>query len=51
MNSLDAGTGFLAIAAVLYSLVITVLWLSIGWRAMRAHERIARVLERRANAE
>ncbi len=51
MNSIDAGTGYLAIVAVLYSLVITILWLSIGWRAMRAHERIANVLEQRAKGE
>lgn len=49
ISSIEAGTGFLAILAVLYSLVITLLWLSIGWRAMRAHERIAKVLERRAD--
>ncbi len=51
MNSIEAGTGYLAIVAMLYSLVITILWLSIGWRAMRAHERIADILERRAKGE
>lgn len=51
MNLTNAGTGFLAIVAVLYSLVITILWLSIGWRAMRAHERIANVLEQRAEGK
>ena len=34
-----------AIVAVLWGAVITVLWLVIGWRAMRAHERIASAVE------
>ncbi len=51
MNSIEASSGFLAILALLYGAVITLLWLSIGWRAMRAHERIADVLERRAKGD
>jgi uncharacterized membrane protein len=39
------GMGFLALLAILFSFVTTVFWLVIGWRAMRAHERIADVLE------
>lgn len=32
---------FLATVAVIFGIVTTVIWLVIGWRAMRAHERIA----------
>ncbi|MEZ5303702.1 MAG: hypothetical protein R3F11_24120 [Verrucomicrobiales bacterium] len=35
------GIGSLAILAVVWGLGITVLWIIIGWRAMRAHERLA----------
>ena len=36
------------IIAVLWAAAVTVLWLVIGWRAMRAHERIAAAVERGA---
>lgn len=45
---LNSGAGFFAVVAVLWAFVTSVLWLSIGWRAMRAHERIADVLNQRA---
>lgn len=32
---------FLAVLSALFTLVVTILWLVIGWRAMRAHENIA----------
>lgn len=31
----------LSFIAILWTLVVTILWLSIGFRAMRAHERLA----------
>lgn len=34
-----------AIMAVLWGIAVTILWLVIGWRAMRAHERIAAAVE------
>lgn len=37
-----------AVLAVLWGVAVTVLWLVIGWRAMRAHERIAAAVERGA---
>jgi Zn finger protein HypA/HybF involved in hydrogenase expression len=30
---------------ILFGLVVTIVWLVIGWRAMKAHERIANSLE------
>lgn len=30
----------IAIASALFSLIVTVVWLVIGWRAMRAHEEL-----------
>lgn len=31
---------FFAIVSVLFGLFVTIFWLVIGWRAMKAHERI-----------
>jgi hypothetical protein len=41
----------LALIGVLWTLFITVMWLVIGWRAMRAHERCAAAHERLAYAQ
>ncbi len=35
----------LAVLAFLWALFTAILWLVIGWRAMRAHEKIADLLE------
>jgi uncharacterized membrane protein len=51
LDSGTAGVAGLAILATLFSLVTTIIWMSIAWRAMRAHERIAKVLEERARQE
>jgi uncharacterized membrane protein len=40
----------LAVLAVIFGIVTTVLWLVIGWRAMRAHERVAEAHERLAES-
>ena len=43
---MDRGTAeFFAYVTILFGLVTTVIWLRIGWRAMRAHERIADAVE------
>ena len=39
------GTTFLAIILFIISLIIFILWIVIGWRAMKAHEKIADKLE------
>lgn len=46
-----AGVAGLAIFAALFSFITTIFWMSIAWRAMRAHERIAKVLEERARQD
>ena len=35
------GFGFLAFIGIIFSLAITVIWIIIGWRAMRAHEELS----------
>jgi uncharacterized membrane protein len=44
MNAMQTTGGLLAILGVLAAFVTTVFWLVIGWRAMRAHEKIAETL-------
>ena len=36
---------FLIVVGALWTLIVTILWLRIGWRAMRAHERLAASLD------
>ena len=33
--------GFLAVVVVLWTLGVTIFWMVVAWRAMRAHEQIA----------
>lgn len=42
-NSSAAGT-LLAVVTTVVAIVTTVFWMIVGWRAMRAHERIADTL-------
>ena len=48
MNAVSIGSGARAILVSIFTLLTTVLWFVIGWRAMRAHERIAEVLDQRS---
>jgi hypothetical protein len=41
----------LAILGIVWGLIVTVLWLNIGWRAMVAHERMADAVERIAKKD
>lgn len=41
-------TGLLAIGSVLSAILVSIFWMVVGWRAMRAHERIADALFRSA---
>ena len=45
MDFLQNGLAGFAVLAVLIQLFITILWLVIAWRAMRAHEKIADTVE------
>ncbi|MBK8180588.1 MAG: hypothetical protein IPK67_17165 [Planctomycetes bacterium] len=38
---------FWVVLTALFTLATTIYWMVVGWRAMRAHERIAETLERR----
>ena len=40
-----SGLTFFAVLAFLISIFTTVLWFVIGWRAMRAHEKMADYIE------
>ena len=33
--------GIYSIIGIIFSLIVTILWLVIGWRAMRAHENLS----------
>ena len=46
----NGGNGFEGMAAlmVVIGIGITIFWMVVGWRAMRAHERIAEALARTA---
>jgi uncharacterized membrane protein len=45
LNLHSAGFGFFAFLAVVWGLLVTVFWLVVAWRAMRAHERLASAAE------
>lgn len=40
-NGLGPDAQFLFFLAAAWGLFVTIMWLVIGWRAMKAHERIA----------
>ena len=42
-----ADVHMLAVLGVLWALAVTVFWMAVGWRAMRAHERLAESVDRR----
>lgn len=48
MNPQLAGSALLIVLSSVFAVITTILWLVIGWRAMRAHERIADVLAQRS---
>lgn len=45
MDFTGLGIGGFAILAFLFHIFITILWFVIGWRAMRAHEKMADYIE------
>lgn len=44
-NVHSGGFGFFAFLAVVWGLFVTIFWLVVAWRAMRAHERLASAAE------
>jgi hypothetical protein len=45
MNMTQSGIGGLAVLIALFGIATTVFWMFVGWRAMEAHERLARATE------
>lgn len=48
MGNVTVNSGFGAVLAVLtaaFGVVVSIFWMWVGWRAMRAHERIADSLQ------
>ena len=45
MNNSSSAGAFLAVVTTIVAIVTTVFWMIVGWRAMRAHERIAQTLD------
>ena len=45
MNISTSDAGLFAAVAVLAALFSAIFWMVVGWRAMRAHERIAESVE------
>jgi hypothetical protein len=47
IKSSEVGVAGMAVLAALWGLVTMVFWMWLAWRAVKAHERIADLLERR----
>lgn len=45
MNILASSTEELAFVTIVFGLFTTVFWMVVGWRAMKAHERLAAMSE------
>lgn len=45
MNNSSGAATLLAVVTTIVAIVTAVFWMVVGWRAMRAHERIARALD------
>jgi uncharacterized membrane protein len=45
MNVSTQSGEVLAMLAVLFGIITTIFWMVVGWRAMRAHERLADAAE------
>lgn len=48
-SGVEAGLTILGVLGYFWGAIITIVFVYIAWRAMRAHERIAEALERRAS--
>ncbi len=42
---MHSGNEIIALLAVVWGLAVTVFWMVCGWRAMRAHEKMAESIE------
>jgi uncharacterized membrane protein len=48
MNTSSGNIQFLAVLAAMAAIASAIFWMVVGWRAMRAHERIAEASEQAA---
>ena len=48
LEGLHASGGIFGVIAILAAIFSAIFWMVVGWRAMRAHERIADAAERAA---
>lgn len=49
-SGVEVGLTIAGVLAYLWGAVVTIFFVCIAWRAMRAHERIATALERQSSA-
>jgi uncharacterized membrane protein len=43
--NVSGGTGALVVLMALWGIAVTIYWMVVAWRAMRAHERLASAAE------
>ena len=44
--NVSGGTGALVVMMAAWGIAVTIYWMVVAWRAMRAHERLASAVER-----
>lgn len=47
--NVSGGAGALVALMALWGIAVTIYWMVVAWRAMRAHERLASAVERMSN--
>lgn len=47
--NVSGGTGALVVVMAMWGIAVTIYWMVVAWRAMRAHERLASAVERHSD--